>query len=252
MQNIFSVCSMPYRMCLLVALFLSLLAITVSGYQVKCQNTSLPVLGEDVTLTCEFQAHQDVLQVTWQKKRGENTQNMATYSEIYGTNIVKLFENHVSLINASSRNSTIKIFKLKTEDEACYVCLFNVYPNGAIKGEVCLTDLRKSVKKPTSKPRSHKNSGCEGAQHRWFQYGRPRNAKEKAATFPGRDFNGHYWNNDGADGDGLGDSAQLRSTSKEDPNSSSRKKNKESIPGFPISTRNLQFETPTSVTNQQF
>ncbi|XP_072254461.1 OX-2 membrane glycoprotein-like isoform X2 [Pyxicephalus adspersus] len=142
MQNIFSVCSMPYRMCLLVALFLSLLAITVSGYQVKCQNTSLPVLGEDVTLTCEFQAHQDVLQVTWQKKRGENTQNMATYSEIYGTNIVKLFENHVSLINASSRNSTIKIFKLKTEDEACYVCLFNVYPNGAIKGEVCLTDLR--------------------------------------------------------------------------------------------------------------
>ncbi|DBA13684.1 TPA: hypothetical protein GDO54_018445, partial [Pyxicephalus adspersus] len=116
-----------------------------SGPQVKCRNTNPAVLGEDVTLTCEFQSHLDVLQVTWQRKRGENTQNMATYSEMY--NIADLFESHVSIINASSRNSTIKISKLEKGDEGCYLCLFNAYPNGAFTGEVCLTVLGKSNNK---------------------------------------------------------------------------------------------------------
>ncbi|XP_072277895.1 uncharacterized protein [Pyxicephalus adspersus] len=115
--------------------------IAASESQVKCRNTSLAVLGEDVTLTCEFQSNLDVLQVTWQKKREEKTQNMATYSEMYGINIDKLFENHVLVIKHSSGSSSIKISKLEKEDEGCYICLFNAYPNGAFKGEVCLTNL---------------------------------------------------------------------------------------------------------------
>ncbi|XP_072288098.1 nectin-1-like isoform X2 [Pyxicephalus adspersus] len=126
-------------MCLLVALFLSFLAIAES--QVKCRNTSLAVLGEDVILTCEFQSNLHVLQVTWQKKREEETQNMATHSEMYGISIAKLFESHVLVINHSSGSSSIKISKLEKEDEGCYICLFNAYPNGAFKGEVCLTNL---------------------------------------------------------------------------------------------------------------
>ncbi|XP_072254456.1 nectin-4-like isoform X2 [Pyxicephalus adspersus] len=128
-------------MCLLAALFLSLLALVASGSQVKCGNSSLAVLGEDVTLTCEFQGDRDVPQVSWQKKKGKVIEDMATYSKKYGTNISKPFEGHVSITNPSSRSSSIKISKLEKDDEACYVCLFHTFPNGIITGEVCLTDL---------------------------------------------------------------------------------------------------------------
>ncbi|XP_018413355.1 PREDICTED: uncharacterized protein LOC108788126 [Nanorana parkeri] len=110
--------------------------------RVICTNTNPALLGGDVTLTCEFQAHLDVLQVTWQKKRGKDTQNMVTCSDKYGINIARPFEKHITVVNTSSVTSSIRISKLEKEDEACYNCLFNAYPNGAFTGGVCLNDLQ--------------------------------------------------------------------------------------------------------------
>ncbi|XP_068122495.1 nectin-1-like [Hyperolius riggenbachi] len=109
--------------------------------RVTCRQDGTVGLGEDVTLTCNFLANKDVLQVTWQKKRGKNTQNMVAHSEQYGINIHRRFENHVSVLQANSTISSIQISKLETEDEACYNCLFTVFPEGAYTGEVCLNKL---------------------------------------------------------------------------------------------------------------
>ncbi|XP_077340538.1 uncharacterized protein LOC143984095 [Lithobates pipiens] len=127
--------------CLQVALIFSLVVGGASRPQVLCTNTSRAVLGGDAILSCEFQSHLDVLQVTWQKKKGKITQTMATYSEKFGSNIAAPFRGHVSVLSASSRNSSIKLSKLEKEDEACYLCLFNSYPDGAFKGEVSLNNI---------------------------------------------------------------------------------------------------------------
>ncbi|XP_073473424.1 uncharacterized protein [Aquarana catesbeiana] len=122
-------------------LILSLLSIAASRPQVLCKKSSLAVLGGDVTLSCEFQADLDVLQITWQKKKGKNTENMATYSEMYGSNIAVPFQERVSILSASSRNFSIKLSKLEKEDEAFYVCLFISHPDGAFEGEVSLNNI---------------------------------------------------------------------------------------------------------------
>ncbi|XP_068122304.1 uncharacterized protein [Hyperolius riggenbachi] len=126
---------------MLLQLSLLLPAVMALEPWVTCRQEGTVGLGEDVILTCNFLANKDVLQVTWQKKRGKNTQNMVTHSEKYGTNIDRRFENHVSVLQANSTISSIQISKLETEDEACYNCLFNAYPEGAYPGEVCLHKL---------------------------------------------------------------------------------------------------------------
>ncbi|XP_077335894.1 uncharacterized protein LOC143981724 [Lithobates pipiens] len=122
-------------------LILSLLSIAASRPQVLCKKSSLAVLGGDVTLSCEFQADLDVLQVTWQKKKEKNTENMVTYSEKYGSHITAPFQERVSILSASSKTSSIKLSKLEKEDEAFYVCLFIAHPDGAFEGEVSLNDI---------------------------------------------------------------------------------------------------------------
>ncbi|KAM5179753.1 uncharacterized protein ACMZJ9_000434 isoform 1-T1 [Mantella aurantiaca] len=125
----------------LLIVLLEVAAAFASAPRVICTKSSPAVLGADVTLTCEFHSHLEVLQVTWQKRKGRDTQNMVTYSETYGSNIAKPFEKHITVLNASSTISSIRISRLEKEDEACYNCLFNVYPNGAYTGEVHLNDL---------------------------------------------------------------------------------------------------------------
>ncbi|XP_040195000.1 uncharacterized protein LOC120928008 [Rana temporaria] len=138
-------------MSLRAILILSLLSIAASRPQVLCNKTSPAVLGGDVILTCVFQAHLDVLQVTWQKKKGKNTQNMVTYSEKYGSNVAAPFQGHVSILSANSRTSSIKVSKLEKEDEAFYVCLFNAYPDGAFLEEVPLNNISPSLEENPNK-----------------------------------------------------------------------------------------------------
>ncbi|KAM5179754.1 OX-2 membrane glycoprotein-like isoform 2-T2 [Mantella aurantiaca] len=130
----------------LLIVLLEVAAAFASAPRVICTKSSPAVLGADVTLTCEFHSHLEVLQVTWQKRKGRDTQNMVTYSETYGSNIAKPFEKHITVLNASSTISSIRISRLEKEDEACYNCLFNVYPNGAYTGEVHLNDLERQSK----------------------------------------------------------------------------------------------------------
>ncbi|XP_077335905.1 OX-2 membrane glycoprotein-like isoform X2 [Lithobates pipiens] len=127
---------------LLIVLLEAVSAAVASPPQVTCSSSNSAELSGNVTLTCEFQANLEVLQITWQKKRGKNTQNMATCSEKYGTHITKQFKKHITVLESTPAKSSINIINLEKEDEACYNCLFNAYPNGAFTGEICLTDLK--------------------------------------------------------------------------------------------------------------
>ncbi|XP_063806598.1 uncharacterized protein LOC134988164 isoform X2 [Pseudophryne corroboree] len=108
---------------------------------VSCVRSGPAVLGGNVSLTCDFPYRMDVLQVTWEKKRGAARQNMVTHSRKYGVRIAEAFDNLVRVLQADASRSSITISKLEREDEACYICIFNTYPDGAFTGEVCLTHL---------------------------------------------------------------------------------------------------------------
>ncbi|CAH2219030.1 OX-2 membrane glyco -like [Pelobates cultripes] len=114
--------------------------------EVKCRNVNPPALGETATLICEFSSSLDVLQVTWQVDKDQKPQTIATYSKKYGVKIVNSGGNYNLISHKESNISTITISDLKKQDEACYVCIFNAFPHGAYKSEICLTFPNESGK----------------------------------------------------------------------------------------------------------
>lgn len=97
-------------------------------------------LGENVNLKCELVSKsKDVLQVTWQKTKGQFYENIATYSKRFGTKIADVFRDHVTVTQMETDISSITIRGIRKEDEACYNCMFNAYPEGAIIGRTCLS-----------------------------------------------------------------------------------------------------------------
>ncbi|XP_053312816.1 OX-2 membrane glycoprotein-like [Spea bombifrons] len=122
--------------------FLLLGFICVSGSEpdVKCTTSDRAVLGGTVTLTCALTlSHLDTEQLTWQKKKDNVTQNIATQSKKYGVKINPSFNQRVSVNGTELNRSSITISDLKLEDETLYICIFNAFPFGAFKGAVYLT-----------------------------------------------------------------------------------------------------------------
>ncbi|XP_075053427.1 uncharacterized protein LOC142139592 isoform X2 [Mixophyes fleayi] len=122
-------------------LLYSVLSATTEEPKVMCTSTSPAVLGGNVTLTCEFSSHLDVTQVTLDKHKGTLHENMITRSKMYGLHISKPFQKFISVLQTNTTRLSITITKLEKEDEACYFCIFNTYPDGAFTGEVCLENL---------------------------------------------------------------------------------------------------------------
>ncbi|KAL7369902.1 hypothetical protein ABVT39_012931 [Epinephelus coioides] len=80
----------------------------------------------------------DVLQVTWQKVLPDKEQNVATYSNYFGEKVNPDLRDKVEFKYAGLQNSSIVIRRVTEEDEGCYQCLFNTYPDGALTGSTCL------------------------------------------------------------------------------------------------------------------
>lgn len=80
-----------------------------------------------------------VLQVTWQRGlRPESLENMATYNKPVGEQINEPFKGKVILNNSSLSSSSITLKNVTWADENCYVCSFNVYPDGSKRKQICL------------------------------------------------------------------------------------------------------------------
>ncbi|XP_048835675.1 OX-2 membrane glycoprotein-like isoform X2 [Brienomyrus brachyistius] len=105
---------------------------------VRTQRLVMASLGDDVNIACELTQQKNVKQVTWQRVSEQTSENMATYSERFGSKITESFRKNVSFMETELQQSAIVIRRVQWSDESCYKCLFNVFPDGAISGRTCL------------------------------------------------------------------------------------------------------------------
>ncbi|XP_035922510.1 OX-2 membrane glycoprotein-like [Halichoerus grypus] len=109
-----------------------------SPYRIKYKNNETAVFGENVTIFCNLTTPADVVQITWQKIQGSLPQNIGTYSSIYGEKILPPYRDRLHCEVIEPNSSFITIREVTFEDEACYKCLFNVFPHGSHGGQICL------------------------------------------------------------------------------------------------------------------
>ncbi|XP_044130119.1 uncharacterized protein LOC122923388 isoform X1 [Bufo gargarizans] len=103
--------------------------------QVNCTAKSE---GGEAQLTCKISSPMDVVQVTWQKRRGSFFETLVTHSKRFGVKISKPYENRLSVLQTEDpETSSITLSQLEKEDDSCYTAIFNIYPDGSLKGEAC-------------------------------------------------------------------------------------------------------------------
>ncbi|XP_063323690.1 OX-2 membrane glycoprotein-like [Pelmatolapia mariae] len=105
---------------------------------IQTQQTVLAAVGEDAEFSCQLLETKDVLQVTWQKISAAGETNVATYNKYFGQRVNDGFTDKVKFKHAGLRNCSIVIRNVTEQDEGCYRCLFNTYPEGAFIGRPCL------------------------------------------------------------------------------------------------------------------
>ncbi|OCT93677.1 hypothetical protein XELAEV_18011352mg, partial [Xenopus laevis] len=129
----------PFQKVSVILLCLAHTAVSEPG--VKCKFSGPAIIGGNATLRCQLPGSFEVLQVTWQRSKDGFRENIATYSNKYGVKVLSPFNKRVEVFNTSPKKSSMKISALTKEDEACYICVFNVYQHGAYTGQVCLPTL---------------------------------------------------------------------------------------------------------------
>ncbi|XP_063323919.1 OX-2 membrane glycoprotein-like isoform X2 [Pelmatolapia mariae] len=105
---------------------------------IQTQQTVLAAVGEDAEFSCQLLDTKDVLQVTWQKISPEVETNVATYSKHFGQRVNSGFTDKVEFKHTGLQNCSIVIRNVTEQDEGCYHCLFNTYPEGSFTGTPCL------------------------------------------------------------------------------------------------------------------
>lgn len=94
-----------------------------------------------MTIFCNLTTLADVVQITWQKIQDSLPQNIATYSNKNGERILPPYVDRLHCKSIEPNSSFITIREVTFEDEACYKCLFNVFPYGSHGGQICLNIL---------------------------------------------------------------------------------------------------------------
>ncbi|XP_071320409.1 OX-2 membrane glycoprotein-like isoform X2 [Trachinotus anak] len=120
---------------LIFALLFKGSASQISGYG----NTTADYGGE-AHYRCTLDNPKGVLQVTWQRLfKDQSIENLATYSNLFGQQVNEPFRGKVILKEASLNSTSITLINVSWQDESCYICSFNVYPDGSKRKETCLT-----------------------------------------------------------------------------------------------------------------
>ncbi|NWS67102.1 NECT1 protein, partial [Crotophaga sulcirostris] len=105
---------------------------------VKSENVIAAALGGEANLYCNFLLSMDVVQVTWQKRTGSSFQNIATYSPKHGLKLAGSFQKKVRFTRTTLMATAITLQNLTFEDESYYSCIFNVFPHGSFRKDICL------------------------------------------------------------------------------------------------------------------
>ncbi|XP_004606853.2 nectin-1-like [Sorex araneus] len=112
---------------------------------IKHKNNETAMLGANVTIFCNLTTPAEVVQITWQKIQDSSPQNIGTYSRKFGEKVLPPYQNRLRCKTIEPNCSFITIKEVKFEDEACYKCLFNVFPRGSHGGKTCLNIITLSV-----------------------------------------------------------------------------------------------------------
>ncbi|MEQ2229256.1 hypothetical protein ILYODFUR_017107 [Ilyodon furcidens] len=105
---------------------------------IKTEKTVLEAEGEDAPLSCHLLETKDVQQVTWQKVLEKTERNIGSYNEYFGETVNPGFKEKVQFTEAGLQKSSIVIRNVTEQDEGCYLCLFNIYPDGDLTAGTCL------------------------------------------------------------------------------------------------------------------
>ncbi|XP_040888679.1 OX-2 membrane glycoprotein-like isoform X2 [Toxotes jaculatrix] len=105
---------------------------------IQTAQTVEAAVGGEACLNCQLTQSKDVLQITWQKVLSSGARDLATYSERFGPRVNPDCKDKVEIIDSGLKNSSIVIREVTEQDEGCYRCLFNAYPDGALIGRTCL------------------------------------------------------------------------------------------------------------------
>ncbi|XP_051557957.1 OX-2 membrane glycoprotein-like isoform X2 [Myxocyprinus asiaticus] len=107
---------------------------------ILAQGDKTALFGQDASLSCALPNASGVKQVTWQRVRAdERVQTLATFSERFKDHVDYQYVGKVNFTVASFNSTSIVIKNVTFEDEACYICSFQVYPVGPKRETLCLT-----------------------------------------------------------------------------------------------------------------
>ncbi|XP_014906076.1 OX-2 membrane glycoprotein-like isoform X2 [Poecilia latipinna] len=118
--------------------FISSLLHTGQFALIETKETVWAAVGDQASLSCRLTEDKDVLQITWQKVLPNGEKNLATYTKKFGSRVSAGVEEKMDFQYESLQSCSMVIRKVMEEDEGCYRCLFNTYPNGALIGKTCL------------------------------------------------------------------------------------------------------------------
>ncbi|XP_041637513.1 OX-2 membrane glycoprotein-like [Cheilinus undulatus] len=96
--------------------------------------------GKDAYFSCVVSNPTGVLQVTWQRLfKDESIENLATFSKRFGEQVNEPYRRKIIFTEASLNSTSITVKNVTWEDESCYICSFNIYPEGSQRKQICLT-----------------------------------------------------------------------------------------------------------------
>ncbi|XP_075333269.1 OX-2 membrane glycoprotein-like [Odontesthes bonariensis] len=105
---------------------------------VQTQETVMAEVGGEAHLSCQLRESKEVHQVTWQKILPKENKNIASYSKYVGQTVNPGFTDKIKFKDAELQNNSIIIRNVTEEDESCYLCMFNTFPDGALTAATCL------------------------------------------------------------------------------------------------------------------
>ncbi|XP_061745653.1 OX-2 membrane glycoprotein-like isoform X2 [Nerophis ophidion] len=123
----------------MLLLCMLLLKLKAANPQITSFGADTADYGSDAHYKCELQNQKGVLQVTWQRRlKDGSVENLASYSKWHGQQVNEPYQEKVMLTEASLSSASITLKNLTWADECCYICQFNVYPEGSKKKQSCL------------------------------------------------------------------------------------------------------------------
>ncbi|KAF3857257.1 hypothetical protein F7725_009116 [Dissostichus mawsoni] len=116
---------------MLLILTLNALLFTASMSQITGYGNTTVAYGRDSKYGCAVADPTGVLQVTWQRLFPDRSiENLATYNRRFGEHVNDPYRGKVIFTEAMLSSSSITLANVTWADESCYICSFNVYPDG--------------------------------------------------------------------------------------------------------------------------